>query len=204
MLPLSYLILSNPQVTWHALGGCNSTDRRWVKPAIEQRARYKLQNADCSRYVEVILFLSRWCCEGELYEIIGFVKGVFSSRGMNFRAVFEALYKRNKKYFYYSFFYYLFIDILRLHKQLTERENSKFTKLWASKVGGSKKERVSWRAWFQPFWSSETKKPNGFLISIDAAIAWTLAKSKNIFFTKWWPSETKLDWKMFVRSRDFS
>ena len=42
--------------------------------------------------------------------------------------------------------------------------------------GGGSKKRVFWRAWFQPFWLCEAKKPNGFLISIDAAIAWTLEK----------------------------
>ena len=49
--------------------------------------------------------------------------------GHEFRADFEALYKRNKKYFYYPFFYHLYIDILRLHKKLIKKENSKFTKL---------------------------------------------------------------------------
>ena len=39
----------------------------------------------------------------------------------------------------YPFFYHLFIDILRLHKELTEKENSNFRKLWAGKVRGQKK-----------------------------------------------------------------
>ena len=69
---------------------------------------------------------------------------------------------------------------------------------WQS--GGSKK-RVSWRAWFQSFWSSKAKKPNGFLINIDTAIAWTLEKSEKYFFTKWRPFEKNFG--MFFGNSEF-
>ena len=111
--------------------------------------------------------------------LLSFLRG-YSSLEAWISGAFWSSVQTKQKIFLLSIFYHLFIDILRLHKKSTEKENSKFTKLWAGKMRGPKK-RVSWRSWLQPFWSSEAKKPYGFLISIDAAIAWTSEKSKKYF-----------------------
>ena len=50
-------------------------------------------------------------------------------RSIPVRTVFEALYKRNKKYFYYPFFNHLFIDILRLRKKINRKKKLKIHKV---------------------------------------------------------------------------
>ena len=60
---------------------------------------------------------------------------------MNFGRILKLCTNEIKNIFTIHFFYHLFIDILRLHKKLTEK-NSKFTKLSAGKVRGPKKKGV--------------------------------------------------------------
>ena len=63
-------------------------------------------------------------------------------RSIPVRTVFEALYKRNKKYFYYPFFNHLFIDILRLRKKINRKKKLKIHKVMSWQSGGSKKKDV--------------------------------------------------------------
>ena len=100
---------------------------------------------------------------------------------MNFGRFLKLCTNETKNIFTIHFFYHLFIDILRLHKKLTEKEKLKIHKVMSWQSEWSKKREYPGVHDFNHFWSFETKKPNGFLISINAAIAWTLEKTKKIF-----------------------
>ena len=69
---------------------------------------------------------------------------------MNFGRILKLSTNETKNIFTIHFFYHLFIDILRLHKKINQK-NSKLTKLWAGKVRRPKKKGCPDVHVFNPF-----------------------------------------------------